>query len=292
MARLFCSARTHKRWSCEAKVPTAIETEALLRSARRCCLCLGLRFDAEEKAGQLAHVDGDRNNNSIENLAWLCLYHHDLYDGRTSQSKGITIAEIKAHRARLYELVAARSQSSSADAKGSIKSDANNEEALRVIHRYEFIADEQIDAVKQEIISRLQKVFSFCNSLVREYDRLNARNTEASDYEYDRTYDHLKQQFEIPDGVYGLNAEGELAADWLRDVTELIEDWVEGWLKFDECTDLMWELDERYDLDLQYVLYGIPNAKLNAITYKLLISSVYEFGMRNLRGKEKLMADL
>ena len=71
-------------------------------------------------------------------------------------------------------------------------------------------------------------------------------------------------------------------------MSELIDDWTNGWLKFDECTDLMWELDERYDFDLQYVLYGIPNAKLNAVTYRLLMSLVYEFGMRNFRDKEDI----
>jgi len=50
----------------------------------------------------------------------------------------------------------------------------------------------------------------------------------------------------------------------------------------------MCELDERYDFDLQYMLYGIPNAKLNAVTYQLLMSMVYEFGMRNMRDKDDL----
>jgi hypothetical protein len=231
------------------KVPPAIETELLLCSARRCCLCLGLRFDADEKAGQVAHLDGDPNNHNLDNLAWLCLYHHDSFDGRTSQSKGLTIGEVKAHRARLYEIVAARSQSSASDATSSIRSDERNEEVLRVVHRYEFISDSQVDALKQEIITRLQKIFSFCNSLVHEYGRLN---------------------------------------EWLQNVSELVEDWTNGWLKFDECTELMWELDERYDFDLHYLLYGIPNAKLNAVTYRLLMSLAYEFGMRNLRDKEDL----
>ena len=270
------------------KVPPAVETDLLLHSARRCCLCLGLRFDADEKTGQVAHLDGDPNNQNVDNLAWLCLYHHDSYDGRTSQSKGLTIGEVKAHRARLYEMVAARSQSSASDAKSSIRSDEHNEEVLRVVHRYEFISDGQIDALKQEIITRLQKVFSFCNSLVREYDRLNDCTPEPSDHEYDWAYNHFKKQFDLPDGVYGLNAEAELAEEWLQNVSELIDDWTNGWLKFDECTDLMWELDERYDFDLQYVLYGIPNAKLNAVTYRLLMSLVYEFGMRNFRDKEDI----
>ena len=287
MARLFCLQNLFLT-SMRTKVPAEVETELLLRSARRCCICLGLRFDADEKAGQVAHLDGDRQNHSLGNLAWLCLYHHDSYDGRTSQSKGLTIGEVKAHRARLCEMVEVRGQSSSSDAKSSIRSDRHNEEVLKVVQRYHSISDDQIDALNREILTRVQKIFSFCNSLVREYDRLNDRSLEASDYEYDWAYNHLKEQFDIPDGVYGLNAEGEVPEEWLRDVSELVEDWTNGWLKFDECIDLMCELDERYDFDLQYMLYGIPNAKLNAVTYQLLMSMVYEFGMRNMRDKDDL----
>jgi hypothetical protein len=77
-------------------------TEVLLRSRRRCCLCFGLNEDFDEKKGQVAHLDKDRNNNSPENLAFLCLEHHDAYDSRTSQSKGMTLGEIRAYSESLY----------------------------------------------------------------------------------------------------------------------------------------------------------------------------------------------
>jgi hypothetical protein len=52
--------------------------------------------------GQVAHLNRDRNDNSFENLAWLCLEHHDEYDSRTfSQSKGLTEGEIRHWRDEL-----------------------------------------------------------------------------------------------------------------------------------------------------------------------------------------------
>jgi DNA-binding transcriptional ArsR family regulator len=83
------------------------ETEAavLTRSRRRCCICFGLHRDVEVKAGQIAHLDGDRSNGSEDNLAFLCLVHHDEYDSRTSQSKNLTIDEVKAYRRELYAQV-------------------------------------------------------------------------------------------------------------------------------------------------------------------------------------------
>jgi len=82
--------------------PQAIETEILLYSKRRCALCYGLNNDLDEKAGQIAHLDKNPSNNNINNLVWLCLEHHDKYDGITSQSKNYKSEEIKSYRESLY----------------------------------------------------------------------------------------------------------------------------------------------------------------------------------------------
>jgi hypothetical protein len=85
------------------KVPSENETEVLTRSRRRCCICYGLSRDNAVKQGQVAHLDQDPSNTSEENLAFLCLEHHDQYDSRTSQSKGLQISEVKAYRTELYK---------------------------------------------------------------------------------------------------------------------------------------------------------------------------------------------
>ena len=83
-------------------LPESIQTDVLTRSRRRCCICFGLNKDLEIKQGQIAHLDKNRNNNSIENLAFLCLPHHDQYDSSTSQSKGFRPTELKFYRDELY----------------------------------------------------------------------------------------------------------------------------------------------------------------------------------------------
>lgn len=77
-----------------------------MRSGRRCCFCFGLKGDSSVKAGQIAHLDRNPDNNELDNLAWLCPEHHDIYDGQTSQSKNLTINEAKAYRTALYQAVA------------------------------------------------------------------------------------------------------------------------------------------------------------------------------------------
>lgn len=87
------------------KIPDNIQKEVLVTSRRRCCICYGLNRDISIKKGQIAHLDGDNNNNKFDNLAFLCFDHHDEYDGKTSQSKNFTIKEVKEYRAELYKNV-------------------------------------------------------------------------------------------------------------------------------------------------------------------------------------------
>ena len=61
-----------------------------------------LHEDDALKKGQIAHLDQDPSNNNLANLAFLCLDHHDEYDSKTSQSKGLTKGEIVRYRDELY----------------------------------------------------------------------------------------------------------------------------------------------------------------------------------------------
>lgn len=80
-----------------------VQDSILLKSRRRCCICYGLRRDISIREGQIAHLDQNPSNNASDNLAFLCLEHHNWYDSRTSQSKGPTIGEVKTYRNELYE---------------------------------------------------------------------------------------------------------------------------------------------------------------------------------------------
>ncbi len=89
------------------KLKPEVEAEVLVLSRRRCCLCFGLERGLDLKAGQIAHLDRDPGNNSLDNLAYLCLTHHDQYDSRASQSKGMTPLEVRRYRRELHEAIGA-----------------------------------------------------------------------------------------------------------------------------------------------------------------------------------------
>lgn len=82
-------------------ISISVMTKVLTDCRRRCCICYGLNRDTDLKNGQIAHLDRDSSNNSITNLAFLCLNHHDEYDSRPSQKKGLTIGEVSNFRNEL-----------------------------------------------------------------------------------------------------------------------------------------------------------------------------------------------
>lgn len=84
------------------RIPDSTQADILVQCRRRCCVCFGLDRDEDLKKGQIAHLDGNRNNNERENLAFLCFDHHDEFDSSTSQSKGLTVGEVIQFREELH----------------------------------------------------------------------------------------------------------------------------------------------------------------------------------------------
>ena len=87
------------------RTPPDLETAVLFKSARRCTLCFHLSCDLSEKLGQIAHLDKDPSNSAEDNLAFMCLDHHSLFDSRTSQHKNYALQEVKTARNKLYEAI-------------------------------------------------------------------------------------------------------------------------------------------------------------------------------------------
>jgi hypothetical protein len=85
------------------QVPAEVEMQVLTLSRRRCYLCFWLDGNEDRVKGQIAHLDQNPEHSDFDNLVWLCLNHHDEYDGRTSVSKGLKEAELRHYRDRLYK---------------------------------------------------------------------------------------------------------------------------------------------------------------------------------------------
>lgn len=84
-----------------------VEKQVLVASRRRCCLCFFLNGRNEVRKGQIAHLNRDATDSRFENLVFLCLEHHEDYDGRTSQAKGFLPGEVREYRDHLYSVYGA-----------------------------------------------------------------------------------------------------------------------------------------------------------------------------------------
>jgi hypothetical protein len=160
-------------------IPSEVETQILVNSARRCCLCFGLNNDLSEKRGQIAHLDRDPSNSRLDNLAFLCLAHHDQYDGKTSQSKGLQIEEVKCYRLELYKAVEKLQTSASGQQATVTQKDTgalhilsrirSGKELVKIAgnaHFYKFDYDEPATEEEAELISGfLEDVVDCCEDL-------------------------------------------------------------------------------------------------------------------------------
>lgn len=75
-----------------------VETAILVNCGRRCALCVGLLGDHGVKKGQIAHIDRNPSNSSYQNLAFLCIPHHDEYDSVSRQSKNLKPSELQHYK--------------------------------------------------------------------------------------------------------------------------------------------------------------------------------------------------
>jgi hypothetical protein len=82
-----------------------VQDAVLLECQRRCALCFFYSTDTRvKKRGQVAHIDNPADVRA-ENAAYLCTKHHDAYDSRSRQSKGMTPAELRRYKAALVEYI-------------------------------------------------------------------------------------------------------------------------------------------------------------------------------------------
>src|SRR5688572_5128365 len=258
-------------------IPEKIQTELLRLSRRRCCLCFGLKRDIEQKEGQIAHLDRNPRNNALENLVWLCLSHHDEYDTVRRQTKRLTTGEVASYRDELYQKL------SELTAAGSEDNEPENDAALRVMHRYSFADDAAAKVITAEILTRIEQIYQFFRLYEREWRNLqkfeiSGLTEQQADASYTRLDKELREKLRLPTGVWGLNPEGPIPPNWRASAQRLARRWMRGCLSYEECVDVLWVFDERYDFDLHYLLFGLPNESLSAIQMGALEAFVFQHG--------------
>lgn len=75
------------------KVPRKIEAVLMFSNDHTCCICR-----KEGKDVDIHHIDGDRTNNRVVNLAVLCLNCHSKVTGRRGLGRSYSTLEVKMHK--------------------------------------------------------------------------------------------------------------------------------------------------------------------------------------------------
>jgi hypothetical protein len=88
--------------------PSDVAEKILVDCKRMCAICFHLLGDPGlNMRGQIAHIDRNSANSTVENGAYRCKDHHDEYDILSKQSKRLTPGELKLAVASLLEYVQA-----------------------------------------------------------------------------------------------------------------------------------------------------------------------------------------
>lgn len=263
-------------------IPTTTQTELLTQSRRRCCLCFGLKSDIEVKDGQIAHLDRNPSNNRLDNLAWLCLPHHDDYDSIRRQTKRLTPEEVKAYRAKLYEQLSKPPFSSSV-AEEPIDYYEESDIALNAIYRYAEADKPTSKVIAAEILTRIEKLYQFYRLEKFEHEQLERFNHSEADLDthYWNIRHRLLEQLGLPSGIYGLSLEEEMpTSHWLKSARRLAKKWAAGELSYEQCKDVLWVFDTEFDLDPFYMLFGIPADNMSRMQMRALKAFIFEHGQR------------
>jgi hypothetical protein len=149
-----------------------------MESARRCALCFGFDGDLQRKKGQIAHIDQNSSNADAGNLVYICLEHHDEYDSKTSQVKGITEVELQSYKARLTAAIARGDHLGvSAPQSGAIaKENAIRGHDERLFRQADELLQERF---LQEFLNQLQSDDSYWISSASRIDTFRGTFTET-----------------------------------------------------------------------------------------------------------------
>jgi len=129
------------------KIPHKTEVKVLVKNKHICCVCRELRSSQEV---QIHHINGNPSNNIQDNLAVLCVYHHNLANiglkkGEIGSGKKITPDEVKKYKS---------------DWERRVESEINVKRKIIPSYRrkqLEVLYEFEISKRKNEILALLQK---------------------------------------------------------------------------------------------------------------------------------------
>ncbi|MBM3709594.1 MAG: hypothetical protein FJW61_04135 [Actinobacteria bacterium] len=179
------------------KINSDTEATVLEESGRRCCICFGLYQDLGLKIGQIAHLDKNNANSMLDNLAFLCLEHHDMYDSKTSQSKNFTIKEVKKYRDDLKERIIVT--------KKSLKNISKNLTLKPEEYKEVEVCNAIIEILSEyRTINQYYPIAQKLSLPIKTVERILIDLIQEKQVRVDRIYGTTKKTFSLPDSYENL----------------------------------------------------------------------------------------
>jgi hypothetical protein len=218
----------------------------------------------------------------LDNLAWLCLSHHDQYDSVRRQTKRLTLEEVKSYREQLHSQLSVL-LSKNVEQPDDCLDDVESDPALEVIYRYSDADKAVTKTAITEIINRIEQLNQFGQAYDAAMDSLDKQklSDEQAELRYEDISREIREKLKMPDGIWGLHSDGPFPSAWKKAAERLAKNWLNGLLSYEECINIFWVLDEEHDTDLHYILFGLPNERLSALQKRALNAFVYEYGQRD-----------
>jgi hypothetical protein len=256
-------------------VPQKVQLEVLSLSARRCALCFGIDGDFTEKAGQIAHLDQNRQNNDASNLAFLCLRHHDEFDSTRSQSKGYLMTEVVRYRSDLHSAVHARLRQ--AEITDSL-AELLEAQALRLqeaLDRFDSLSQSS-DFLYAEVMLRIHALCEYAK-MENKYSGTVESTADPDHWDFRAATTKL---LGIPFWAHRI-LDGSVELDELVEESEMFFGlWVSGHGSPKACREFEDFVDDYLDLDLGWIICGVPYTELPSGGYYSLLAFFHKFGTR------------
>jgi hypothetical protein len=262
-------------------VPTSSQTKLLFQSGRRCAMCFGLNGDIEVKEGQIAHLDHDTSNNNPDNLAWLCLFHHDQYDSIRRQAKGIKLQEVKIYRTQLYSQLSVLLSKNTGD-KGKQFNQTRSDEILELLDRYSGANETTTNEIITEIINRIDLIhqFTLLDEEVAKLLKSQGIEDDGGDAHYAMLEMLVEQKLNFPNAMCVLQSASQLWPSWKMEIEEWAKEWIGGLMNDEAYEEMLQNFEEGYELDLLFIFYGHSSYHLLPPQVRALWRFTHEHGQR------------
>ncbi len=159
-----------------------------------------------------------------------------------------------------------------------------DEKVRDLVQRWQRLDKNEESLFLMEVISRLKRVVWFNNEYDERVQMLLEHGNGSDDDERPLRglRESLYTKYNIPDQIWAIHGDGHINNSWVVSVERLIRKWTRGKATEEECWWLYDALDEDYDFDVYFILFGFPRFAISE-GCRTIDENFVRLGTRNLQ---------